>query len=394
MKQLFPFSINDPLPTVKKSTEITKYGFKDDERDILDLGLGSSGCFLLGFKRTDLIDSVTDELKKYPFCQGDFVTANYLTTLLSQKLYNLSNGYYPMYSLSGSDAIEGAIKLVHMFHQGKKKKIIGFQHSYHGSTYMSSSVSGSEYITNIFGRHNDCQIISYDQLDQIDSDTAAVIIETCSWQGGLIDLGQEYFQNLRDICNKNNVLLVIDDIAFCGGKTGTLFGFEMYGVQPDIFCIGKGITGGYFPLSATLCNQRVADVVKPQMLMHGFSYSFPMAGIISVLKYLDIIEKENILSMHDTIISTARSLFDDLKNQKLIKDYRNFGVCFNLILKTEISNYLEKESIFYKHGMHMGIWNSSRNGVLVMIPITAEFDYFDSLKNKLVSVLSETNSDC
>jgi predicted lipoprotein len=86
-------------------------------------------------------------------------------------------------------------------------------------------------------------------------------------------------------------------------------------------------------------------------------------------------------------------LFDDLKNQKLIKDYRNFGVCFNLVLNMEISNYLEKESLFYKNGMHMGIWNSNRNGVLVMIPITAKTDYFDSLKNKLISVLNETNSN-
>jgi adenosylmethionine-8-amino-7-oxononanoate aminotransferase len=393
MKQLFPFSVNDPLPAIKNSTEITRYGFKDNGRDILDLGLGSSGCFLLGFDRTDLIDAVTDELKKYPFCQGDFVTANNLTTLLSQKLYSLSKGYYPIYSLSGSDAIESAIKLVHMFHQGTKKKIIGFQNSYHGSTYMSSSVSGSEYITSVFGQHSDCQIIAYNQLDLIDHNTAAVIIETCSWQGGLLDLGQDYFQNLRKICDKNNALLIIDDIAFCGGKTGTLFGFEQYSVQPDIFCIGKGITGGYFPLSATLCNQRVADVIKPQMLMHGFSYSFPMAGIISVLKYLDILEKENILSNHNSIISTAQILFDDLKNQKLIKDYRNFGVCFNLVLNMEISNYLEKESLFYKNGMHMGIWNSNRNGVLVMIPITAKTDYFDSLKNKLISVLNETNSN-
>ena len=313
MKQLFPFSVNDPLPSVKNSTEITKYGFKDNGRDILDLGLGSSGCFLLGFDRTDLIDAVTEELKKFPFCQGDFVTANKLTTLLSQKLYDLSKGYYSIYSLSGSDAIESAVKMVHMFHQGSKKKIIGFQNSYHGSTYMSSSMSGSTYITDYFGRHPDCEIINYDQLDKIDSETAAVVIETCSWQGGLIDLGKEYFQNLREICNNNNTLLIIDDIAFCGGKTGTFFGFEKYDIKPDIFCIGKGITGGYFPLSVALCSQHVADVIKPQMLMHGFSYSFPMAGIISVLKYLEILDNEKILSRHNLIVSDAKILFDDLK---------------------------------------------------------------------------------
>lgn len=394
MKQLFPFSINDPLPTVKNSTEITKYGFKDNGKDIIDLGLGSSGCFLLGFDRTDLIDAVTEELKKFPFCQSDFVTANNLTTALSQKLFDLSNGYYPIYSLSGSDAVEGAIKLVQTYHKGAKKKIIGFKDSYHGSTFMSSSVSGSDYLTNFFGKHPDCEIINYNELDKIDKDTAAVIIETCSWQGGLVDLGKEYFKKLRSICDKNNALLIIDDIAFCGGKTGTIFGFEKYEVEPDIFCIGKGITGGYFPLSATLCSQKVANTIKPQTLLHGFSYSFPMAGIISVLKYLEILEKEKVLSNYQSLISTAKNLFNSLKNKNLIKDYRNFGVCFFLLLSKEIADYLEKESLFYKHGMHMGLWNNDKEGVLIMIPLNAGQDYFNSLEKKLISALHETNGNC
>lgn len=393
MKQLFPFSINDPLPNVKHSTEITRYGFKDNGKDVIDLGLGSSGCFLLGFDRTDLIDAVTEELKRYPFCQSDFVTTNDTIIKLSQKLFELSKGYYPMYSLSGSDAVEGAIKLVYMYFKGTKKKIIGFKNSYHGSTYMSASVSGSDYLTNFFGKNNNCHVIDYQELDKIDQDTAAVIIETCSWQGGLVDLGAEYFQKLRSICDKNNTLLIIDDIAFCGGKTGTIFGFEKYNVKPDIFCIGKGITGGYFPLSATLCNQRVADIVRPQTLLHGFSYSFPMAGIISVLKYLEILEKENILSQYQKLINSATALFDRLQSKNLIKEYRNFGVCFFLSLTKEIPDYLEKESMLYQHGMHMGLWNNDKEGILIMLPLNAGVAYFDSLETRLISALDKTNSN-
>lgn len=385
MKQLFPFSINHPLPSVKIIKKMTDYGFIDsDGKDIIDLGMGSSGCFPLGFKRIDLLQSVTMRMSEHPFCQSDFVTANKATVELSNELYNLSGGYYPIYSLSGSDAIEGAVKLVQSYWKGTRKKILGFADSYHGSTFMSASVSGSDYLTDTFGRHPDCATIT--SLDEITDDTAAVFIETCSWQAGLNDLGVEYFQRLRNICNQTGALLVIDDIAFCGGKTGTLFGFQVYGVKPDIFCIGKGITGGYFPLSAVLCNQKVADVVKPQTLLHGFSYSFPMAGIFSVLEYLKILKEERVLEQHTNVISKANQLFDSLLAKGLIKGYRSFGVCYKMELIKEIPDYLEKERILYKHGLHMGLWNNDRTGVLIMLPLNAETFYFSKLEEKLISV--------
>lgn len=384
MKQLFPFSINDPLPPVKTIKEVTHYGFINaDNEDIIDLGLGSSGCFPLGFKRTDLLDNVTAKMKQYPFCQSDFVTANQVTAELSEKLYTLSGGYYPLYSLSGSDAVEGAIKLAQMYNPARKT-ILGFTDSYHGSTFMSASVSGSTYLTDTFGRHPDCKTI--DALTEINEDTLAVIIETCSWQAGLEDRGQQFWNELRNRCTYYGALLIVDDIAFCAGKTGTLFGFQVYNIKPDIFCVGKGITGGYFPLSATLCNQRVADVVKPQTLLHGFSYSFPMAGIISVLEYLRILENEHILNFHTKVKAQAEALFGMLRSKGLIKDYKSFGVCYKLDLHKEIPDYLEKERLFYKHGLHMGLWNNDQTGVLIMLPLTATEDYFNNLETKLLAV--------
>jgi adenosylmethionine-8-amino-7-oxononanoate aminotransferase len=255
---------------------------------------------------------------------------------------------------------------------------------------MSASVSGSDYLTDTFGRHPNCKTIT--SLNEITTDTAAVIIETCSWQAGLNDLGKEYFTQLRQVCDDTGALLIIDDIAFCGGKTGTMFGFQVYDIKPDIFCIGKGITGGYFPLSATLCNQRVADVVKPQTLLHGFSYSFPMAGIISVLKYLTILEREQVLLNQPAVVANATEFFDKLKTDGYINDYKSFGVCFKLVLNHEIPDYLEKERLFYKHGLHMGLWNNDKTGVLIMLPINACSSYFNKLSIRLRSVLADMKS--
>lgn len=389
MNQLFPFSVNDPIPFVKQIKEITSYGFINERNeDIVDLGLGSSGCFPLGFDRPDIIDNVSKELKKYPFCQSDFATTNPAVNELSEKLYTLSQGYDVIYSMSGSDAIEAAVKLSKMYNPNRKT-ILGFPNSYHGSTYMSASVSGSTYLTDTFGKHQDCKII--ETLDDITTDTLAVIIETCSWQNGLIPNTLEFWQELRNRCDQTDTLLIIDDIAFCNGKTGKYFGWQVTGITPDIFCIGKGITGGFHPLSATLMNSKVSARIKPQVLLHGFAYSFPMAGIISALEFLKIIKQENILEKHQSIVDRMRTVCDQLKDQAVIKDYRNFGVCFNLILTRPFVDLWDKDQMFYQHGLHMGVWNNYKEGILIMLPLNATEDYFISLEKRLRACLTSIN---
>lgn len=390
MKQFFPFSINDPLPPVKKVDKITKYGYIDNGQSILDLSLGSCGCFPLGFTRTDIIDAVSNRLKIDTFCQSDFTTSNSVVDELSNKLYTLSDGYYPMYSLSGSDAIEGAVKLVQMFHRDTgKTKIIGFKNSYHGSTYMSTSVSGMESMINKFGKHENCLTINHEDIENaIDDQVAAVFIETSSWGNDLEHTDKEYFKRLRELCDSTGALLVIDDIAFCGGKTGTIFGFESFDVQPDIFCVGKGISGGYYPLAATLCNQRVADVVKPQFLLHGFSYSFPMPGMISALEYLKVLENENVLSQHSLIVERGNKLMDKLIQQELISSYKSFGVCYSIRPTHSLEYSAQCDELYYAHGLHSGLWNNQSARTLIMMPIVYDESYFEELESKLVSSIT------
>ena len=383
MKHLFPFSKNNPAPNIKHIDAVTDYGFIDNGKDILDLGLGSSGCFPLGFNRHDIIDTVSAQLKSSPFCQSDFATTNSAVNELSEKLYSMSGGYEVIYSMSGSDAIEGAIKLAQMYNP-KRKTILGFKDSYHGSTFMSASVSGSAYLTDTFGRHPDCKTIT--SLTEINEDTLAVIIETCSWQAGLVDKGEAFWKELRNRCTYYGALLIVDDIAFCNWKTNTLFGWQVTGIEPDIFCIGKGITGGYFPLSATLMNSKVSSIVREQVLLHGFAYSFPMSGIHSALAFIDVMHKEEIYLEYNRVVSTAKDIANKFVADGLIKEYRNFGVCFNLILNNPIDELWEKEQLFYKHGLHIGVWNNYKEGILIMLPLNAPQSYFDSLTSKLTNV--------
>lgn len=395
-KLIFSYVLNRDVNDLRSITNYTKFGFVEQDKDLIDLGLGNCGCFLLGYNRTDIIDAVAKKMKTLPTCTGEFRVVNEPVVELAERLYNMSNGYRSIFALSGSDALEGAIRVAHMYHtqlNQKRQHIIGFVGSYHGSTFMTSSVSGSSYITDYYGRHNLCHTVNYDlqeletKIQSLGNNVSCIVIESCSWQAGLHDLGSEFFTALRQLCNKYNILLIVDDIAMCGGKTGSFFGFHKE-AEPDIFCMGKGFTGGYYPLSACMVSPKVYEQTQHQMLMHGFTYSFSVSGIYSTLAYLDILEKENVLDNYNSVLESSKTLFDNLKNNQLISDYKNYGLVFNLELNFSRSLNDQFEKVLYNNGISAGMWNEGGSGLLIIIPLNADVEYFNQLYVRLTSALN------
>ena len=381
-KLIFPYAVNSSQP-VRVIKEYTEFGFIENGKELLDLSLGNCGCFPLGFKRHDIIDRVTEQMKDMSFCSGEFYTTNPAVLELSERLYNMSGGYRSIFSLSGSDAVEGALRLAQLYNG--RNKFLGFKKSYHGSTYLSSSVSDATYMTDFFGKDPRCVISDYN-LDSITDDLCAVVIETSSWQNGLYNPGTSFWKSLREECTRKDIVLIVDDIAMCGGKTGSFFGWTGV-VEPDIFTMGKALTGGYFPLSATLVNDKIFDVVKDTVFCHGFSYSFSLSGIYSTLAYLNVLEKENILKNYNELLINSITVFQYLKKENLIKDFNNHGLVFNLELLTDKPVDASFEKFLYSYGLNSGMWNEGGSGLLVMVPLTAKEAWFFSIKNKLSSSL-------
>lgn len=386
-KLIFPYATNENV-SVRKITEYTDYGFIENDNELLDLSLGNCGCFPLGFKRQDIIDRVTNQMKDLPFCSGEFYTTNQAVLELSQRLYDMSGGYRSVFSLSGSDAVEGALRLAQLYNG--RNKFLGFKKSYHGSTYMSSSVSDATYMTDFFGKDSRCIVSDYN-LDNITDDLCAVVIETSSWQNGLYNPGQEFWKGLREECIRRNIVLIVDDIAMCGGKTGSFFGWTGI-VEPDIFTMGKALSGGYFPLSATLVSDKIFSKIKGQVFTHGFSYSFSLSGIYSTLAYLDTIEKEKLFDEYPKILRWSYAMFDRLKQRGLIQDYNNHGLVFNLRLLNDKPLEEVFERFLYQYGISAGMWNEGGSGLLIVIPLNAPAIYFEELEFKLIHALSDYRS--
>jgi adenosylmethionine-8-amino-7-oxononanoate aminotransferase len=193
------------------------------------------------------------------------------------------------FQCGGAEVTEAAIKLARQYHKltgaPGKYKVIGRYQSWHGSTLGSLSASGLKSRRTVneplapgflhvfpptcyrcpFGkRHPDCGItcatLIGDVIEMEDPATvAAVIVEPIGHTGGIIDPPEEYLPLLREICDRHNVLLIFDEIITGIGRTGRMFAAETFGVVPDVLCVGKGLSGGYVPLSAMICRRHIAD---------------------------------------------------------------------------------------------------------------------------------------
>jgi adenosylmethionine-8-amino-7-oxononanoate aminotransferase len=327
-------------------------------------------------------------MKDHPFSSGEFFATTPAVLELGERLYSLSNGYRSIFSLSGSDAIEGALRVAQLYNG--RNKFLGFKKSYHGSTYLSSSVSDATYMTDIFGKDPRCVVSDYN-LDMITDDLCAVVIETASWQNGLYNPGKDFWAGLRKTCTDKNIVLIVDDIAMCGGKTGTFFGWSGI-IKPDVFTMGKALSGGYFPLSATMVNENIYNIIKDKLWVHGFSYSFNLSGIYSTIAYLDLLEREQLLLEVPRLISWTNALADRLVNKGLIKGYNNHGLVFNLVLLEDKPLEEVFEQFLYKHGLSAGLWNEGGSGLLFIIPLTADNIWFKEFEFRMIKALADYRS--
>ena len=169
---------------------------------------------------------------------------------------------------SGAEANEGAIKLARKWGQLNKSgafEIITFDHSFHGRTLATMSASGKPGWDTMFAPQvpgfPKADLNDLDSVKKLVSDkTVAVMLEPVQGEGGVIPTTKEFMQSLRKFTKENNILLIVDEVQAGCGRTGTLFAYQHYGIEPDIMTLGKGIGGGV-PLAALMATDAVACFV-------------------------------------------------------------------------------------------------------------------------------------
>ena len=251
---------------------------------------------------------------------------------------------------SGAEAVETAIKVARKWGYTQKKvrenvaEIIVCENNFHGRTTTIVGFSSEKQYRNGFGPFTPgFKMIPYNDTsaleNAINANTVGFLIEPIQGEGGVIVPEEGYLKKCAEICKQHHVLLIDDEIQTGLGRTGRLFACEYDGVRPDILIMGKALSGGFYPVSAIACDDRIMDVIKPGD--HGSTFGGnPLASAIGTAA-LDVILREKLA---DNAFQLGNWFMDELKALKspVIKEVRGKGLLIGVVLTVKARTYCER----------------------------------------------------
>ena len=272
-------------------------------------------CVNLGHRRQEIIDAVTKAMNEIDFVTTFFGVSNPYIVDVSQKLAKLTPGdlNHFHYTSGGAEAVDSAVKMARFYWSRKglagKYKIISLYASYHGSAGISTNVTGLGRGANqnpfgpvssgfvhvappysyrcMFGDVPDCGQASIDYLESViqaegPESIAAFIAESIMGAAGVIEPPPGWWPKVAELCKKYDILLIVDEVMSGFARSGKMFACEHWGVKGDMMAMAKGIVNSALPFAAVAISDEVYDVLKDNMLAHGFTYSgHPIAAAAS-----------------------------------------------------------------------------------------------------------------
>ena len=249
---------------------------------------------------------------------------------------------------SGAEAVECAIKTARRYHyangQSHRHKLITFANAFHGRTLGTISATNQPKMRDGFEPLlPGFEVIAYNDLEAakaaIDEDTAGFLLEPIQGEGGLLPASQEFLSGLRALCDEHGLLLVLDEVQTGVGRTGTLFAYEQYGVQPDIMAVAKGIGAG-FPLGACLATEEAAKGMVAGT--HGSTYGGnPLAMAVGKTVWGIINDPEflaHVRAMGDRLHAALEQLIPN--HDELFDSVRGRGLMLGLKLKSDSRDFV------------------------------------------------------
>ncbi|MDA7557205.1 aspartate aminotransferase family protein [Candidatus Pelagibacter sp.] len=301
----------------------------------------------LGHAHPKLVNTINNQSKKLWHVSNAFQIPE--GEMLAKKLAKKTFADYVMFQNSGAEATEAAIKVARRYFYSigkpKKNRILCVKNSFHGRTLAAIYASGSKKMTEGFGP----KVTGFDHFNfadhkslkkKITKNTAAIMVETIMGEGGIKVIPDWCLRELRKICNKKNILLILDEVQ-CGiGRSGDFFAFEKSKVKPDIVPIAKGIGGG-FPIGAVLMNKKVASGMTAGT--HGSTFGGNPLAMTVGNSVMDIISNKkflkNVKRISEYFLSNLNKIKDEYPN--IIKEIRGRGLLIGIQLKIDQTKFIK-----------------------------------------------------
>jgi acetylornithine/N-succinyldiaminopimelate aminotransferase len=302
----------------------------------------------LGHANPQLINALNNQAKKVWHVSNAFIIPE--GEELAKKIVKKTFADYVMFQNSGAEATEAAIKVARRYFysigKAQKNRILCIKNSFHGRTIAAIYASGSKKMTEGFGPKVD----GFDHFNfgdhkglkkAITKKTAAIMVETIMGEGGIKVISDWQLRELRKICNKKNILLILDGVQDGVGRTGNFLAFENSRIKPDIVPIAKGLGGG-FPIGAVLMTKKVANAMTPGS--HGSTFGGNPLAMKIGSTVMDIVTKKSFLN---NVKKNSKYFFQKLNNLKkkfpsIIKEVRGRGFLIGLQLHKDQTNFIKK----------------------------------------------------
>ena len=314
--------------------------FDSDGKEYIDMGTGI-GVSAFGVGDEDWVKAVTEQLTTLQHTSNLYYTAP--CAKLAELLCTKTGAKKVFFSNSGAESNECAIKAARKYAAEKKGidfyKIITLNNSFHGRTITTLAATGQDTFHKDFLPLTDGFLYAdAGDLETVEKyikeeKVAAIMFETVQGEGGVVPLSEEFVDAIAKLAEENDVLLVVDEVQTGNGRTGALYGYMKYGINPDIVSTAKGIGGG-LPLGATMLFEKTENVYTPGS--HGSTFGgnpVSCAGAISIIERLD----DNFLS---DVEKKSQYIIETLSACEGVKSISGLGLMLGIETEKDVNEVL------------------------------------------------------
>lgn len=340
------------------------YLFDADGNRYLDFFCGLA-VTSLGHGHPRVVRAIRDQAEKVTHVSNVFHTEP-MARLAARLGAALGDGRI-FFGNSGAEANEAALKLARRWGHGNggRFEIIATLGSFHGRTFGTLSATGQEkYHIGFQPLVPGFKLVPYDDVAAIEhalsNQTVAVIVEPIQGEGGVVMPRQDYLGRLRDLCDRNKLLLIVDEVQTGMGRTGKLFAYQHAGIKPDIVTLAKALGGG-LPIGAMIAKAEIAAVLTPGT--HGSTFGGNPVACSAALGVLDALEQDGVIAnaaeVGGYLISRLREIAKGCPN---VREVRGLGMIIGVVLNHEAKGVVEaclKEHL---------IVNATADNVLRLLP--------------------------
>jgi acetylornithine/N-succinyldiaminopimelate aminotransferase len=371
-----------PITIVRGNGSIV---FDENGREYIDAlaGIAVNG---IGHCHPKVVEAIKEQAGKLIHCSNLYY--NEPQSKLAKLLVTNSDMDRVFFCNSGAEAVEGAIKIARKYgtQSNKNGKIFSFTNCFHGRTIATIAMGKNKYQEGFKPMPEGFEVLEFNNSDmlndKINNDTVACIIEPIQGEGGIIPAQKEFLINLRKICDKNNALLIFDEIQ-CGlGRAGALFAYQLYDVKPDIITIAKSLGGGV-PIGAALVNEKLADVIGAGN--HGTTFGGNPLACAAANATMEVIIEDKLpaqaMEKGKYFIKTIR---EKTKGIKEVTSIRGAGLMIGIELSFKCADVVKK---MMEYGV---LANCTADTVIRLLPpLTISYENIDRIIKVMVKSIKE-----